>query len=71
VLHLVVNPRKRCMLIMGIALGIELSDAETTALLNAPDFQRFIENSGKVMQRAMNDSYDYTKDYAMGFGDVE
>lgn len=23
------------------------------------------------MQRAMNDSYDYTKDYAMGFGDVE
>jgi len=51
--------------------GIELSDAETAALLNAPDFQRFLENSGKVMQRAMNDSYDYTKDYAMGFGDVE
>lgn len=50
---------------------VELSEAEKVKLLEDPDFARFIEDSGRVMQRALNDDYDYAKDYTIGGGEQE
>lgn len=47
-------------------IGSELSNEQKQAIFAAPEFAAFFENSTKIVQRALNDAYDYTKDYTIG-----
>ncbi|OWZ76718.1 dynein intermediate chain, cytosolic [Cryptococcus neoformans Bt85] len=44
----------------------ELSDEQRQAIFAAPDFTSFIEESTRIVQRALSDGYDYIKDYTIG-----
>jgi dynein intermediate chain len=44
----------------------ELSEDQRQAIYAAPDFSAFIEESTKIVQRALSDGYDYIKDYTIG-----
>jgi dynein intermediate chain len=46
--------------------GIELSEDQRQAIYAAPDFSAFIEESTKIVQRALSDGYDYIRDYTIG-----
>ncbi|PWY98078.1 WD40 repeat-like protein [Testicularia cyperi] len=41
----------------------ELTDAERIAVYSAQDFGDFVEQSSKIVERALADSYDYMRDY--------
>ncbi|WWC91878.1 uncharacterized protein L201_006827 [Kwoniella dendrophila CBS 6074] len=43
-----------------------LSDEQRQAIFAAPDFSAFIEESSKIVQRALSDGYDYIRDYTIG-----
>jgi dynein intermediate chain len=45
---------------------IELSEDQRQAIYAAPDFSAFIEESTKIVQRALSDGYDYIRDYTIG-----
>jgi len=44
----------------------DLTDEERTSILTAPEFLDFVEQSSKIVQRALNDGYDYIRDYTVG-----
>ncbi|KAF8661304.1 hypothetical protein AX16_001402 [Volvariella volvacea WC 439] len=44
----------------------ELSEEERASILTAPEFLEFVEQSSKIVQRALNDGYDYIRDYTIG-----
>jgi len=44
----------------------ELTEEERASILAAPEFLDFVEQSSKIVQRALNDSYDYIRDYRIG-----
>ncbi|KAG5721336.1 Cytoplasmic dynein 1 intermediate chain 1 [Termitomyces sp. T112] len=44
----------------------ELSEEERAGILTAPEFIDFVEQSSKIVQRALNDGYDYIRDYTIG-----
>ncbi|WWD19801.1 hypothetical protein CI109_104265 [Kwoniella shandongensis] len=44
----------------------DLSDEQRQAIFAAPDFSAFIEESSRIVQRALSDGYDYIKDYTIG-----
>jgi dynein intermediate chain len=44
----------------------DLSNEQRQAIFAAPDFSVFIEESTKIVQRALSDGYDYIKDYTIG-----
>ncbi|KAL4063150.1 WD40-repeat-containing domain protein [Scleroderma citrinum] len=44
----------------------ELSEEERTSIVTAPEFLDFVEQSSKIVQRALNDGYDYIRDYTVG-----
>ncbi|TFK39400.1 WD40-repeat-containing domain protein [Crucibulum laeve] len=44
----------------------ELSEEERASILAAPEFLEFVEQSSKILQRALNDGYDYIRDYTIG-----
>ncbi|EAU90208.2 dynein intermediate chain [Coprinopsis cinerea okayama7 len=44
----------------------ELTEEERASILTAPEFLDFVEQSSKILQRALNDNYDYTRDYTIG-----
>ncbi|XP_006462059.1 hypothetical protein AGABI2DRAFT_206221 [Agaricus bisporus var. bisporus H97] len=44
----------------------ELSEEERASIFSAPDFLDFVEQSSKILQRALNDNYDYIRDYTIG-----
>ena len=44
----------------------ELSEDQRQAIYAAPDFSAFIEESTKIVQRALSDGYDYIRDYTIG-----
>lgn len=44
----------------------ELSEEERASILSAPEFLDFVEQSSKILQRALNDGYDYIRDYRIG-----
>lgn len=46
--------------------GAELSEDQRQAIYAAPDFSAFIEESTKIVQRALSDGYDYIRDYTIG-----
>ncbi|KAJ1599594.1 hypothetical protein NDA14_005967 [Ustilago hordei] len=41
----------------------ELTEEERVALYTAQGFSEFVEQSSKIVERALTDRYDYTKDY--------
>lgn len=43
----------------------ELSEEERASILAAPEFIDFVEQSSKIVQRALNDGYDYIRDYTV------
>lgn len=46
--------------------NLELSEEERASILAAPEFLDFVEQSSKIVQRALNDGYDYIRDYTVG-----
>lgn len=46
-------------------LPIELTEEERASIIAAPEFLEFVENSSKIVQRALNDGYDYIRDYTL------
>ncbi|KIY52881.1 dynein intermediate chain [Fistulina hepatica ATCC 64428] len=44
----------------------ELTEEERASILAAPEFHEFVEQSSKILQRALNDGYDYIRDYTVG-----
>ncbi|KAF9477779.1 cytoplasmic dynein intermediate chain [Pholiota conissans] len=44
---------------------LELTEEERASIVAAPEFLEFIENSSKIVQRALNDGYDYIRDYTL------
>ncbi|KIJ62044.1 hypothetical protein HYDPIDRAFT_30860 [Hydnomerulius pinastri MD-312] len=44
----------------------ELTEEERTSIVTAPEFLDFVEQSSKIVQRALNDGYDYIRDYTIG-----
>ena len=45
---------------------IDLTEEERAIILTAPEFADFVESSTKIIQRALNDNYDYIRDYTLG-----
>jgi hypothetical protein len=46
--------------------GPDLTEEERTSIFAAPEFLDFVEQSSKIVQRALNDNYDYIRDYSIG-----
>ncbi|THH27383.1 hypothetical protein EUX98_g6803 [Antrodiella citrinella] len=44
----------------------EMTEEEKHTVFSAPEFLEFLEQSTKIVQRALNDNYDYTRDYTIG-----
>lgn len=44
----------------------DLSVEQKQAIYSAPDFSAFVEESSKIVQRALSDGYDYIRDYTVG-----
>jgi len=42
-----------------------LTPSELNLIFGATDFTDFVEQSSKVVERALTDTYDYMKDYTM------
>ena len=51
---------------MNSLFSPELSEEERASILAAPEFLDFVEQSSKIVQRALNDGYDYIRDYTIG-----
>lgn len=43
-----------------------MTEEEKTSVLVQPEFLDFLEHSTKIIQRALNDNYDYVRDYTIG-----
>ena len=43
-----------------------MSEDEKIGVFAAPEFLDFVEHSTKIIQRALNDNYDYVRDYTIG-----
>jgi dynein intermediate chain len=46
--------------------SLEFTEEERANVFIAPEFLSFVEQSSKIVQRALNDNYDYTRDYTIG-----
>ncbi|KAI0924765.1 hypothetical protein AcW1_006784 [Taiwanofungus camphoratus] len=44
----------------------EMTEEEKASIFTAPEFLDFVEQSTKIVQRALNDNYDYVRDYTIG-----
>ncbi|RPD64262.1 dynein intermediate chain [Lentinus tigrinus ALCF2SS1-7] len=44
----------------------EMTEEEKLSIFAAPEFLDFVEQSTKIIQRALNDNYDYIRDYTIG-----
>ncbi|KZW02880.1 dynein intermediate chain [Exidia glandulosa HHB12029] len=44
----------------------ELNEEERAMIFSAPEFIDFVEQSSKILQRALSDGYDYIRDYTVG-----
>ena len=43
-----------------------MTEEEKIGVFAAPEFLDFVEHSTKIIQRALNDNYDYVRDYTIG-----
>jgi dynein intermediate chain len=50
--------------------SVDLSNEQKQAIYAAPAFTAFIEESTRIVQRALSDNYDYIKDYTIGMDGV-
>ncbi|KAI7861592.1 WD40-repeat-containing domain protein [Spinellus fusiger] len=48
----------------------DLTEEERKFILSAPEFIDFVDNSSKMVERALNEKYDFMKDYTLGV-DIE
>lgn len=46
--------------------NIELSIEEKKMILTSPEFLSFVDTSSKFVERALNETYDFMKDYTLG-----
>lgn len=53
------------LLMISCSLRIDLTEEERASIIAAPEFLEFVENSSKIVQRALNDGYDYIRDYTV------
>ena len=51
---------------MLTSLRLEMTEEERTSVVAQPEFLDFVEHSTKIIQRALNDNYDYVRDYTIG-----
>jgi uncharacterized small protein (DUF1192 family) len=47
-----------------------LSKSDLTNIYTSSEFQTFLDSSSKILERALNDKYDYLRDYTIGDGDA-
>lgn len=47
-----------------------LTKADLVKIYGSDDFQSFLDSSSKILERALNDNYDYLRDYSIGDGDA-
>lgn len=47
-------------------ISSDLTEEERVSFLTAPELLDFLEQSSKIVQRALNDGYDYIRDYRIG-----
>ncbi len=60
-------PRRSCKGAYPLCFTlIDLSDEERQKIYLTADFGQFVEDSSKIIQRALSDAYDYTTDYRIG-----
>lgn len=43
-----------------------MTEEEKASVFAVPEFLDFVEHSTKIIQRALNDNYDYVRDYTIG-----
>lgn len=43
-----------------------MNEEERAMIFSAPEFIDFVEQSSKILQRALSDGYDYIRDYTVG-----
>lgn len=43
-----------------------MTEDEKLSIFSVPEFLDFVEQSTKIIQRALNDNYDYIRDYTIG-----
>lgn len=48
-----------------LTVQLELTEEERATILVLPEFLEFVEHSSKILQRALNDNYDYIRDYTV------
>lgn len=48
-----------------------LTSSDLAGILASNEFQSFLDTSSKFVERALNDDYDYLRDYTIGDGDGE
>lgn len=51
-------------------MGIELTEEEAKNIQKSQEFIEFVDISSKLVERALNEKYDFMKDYTLGI-DVE
>lgn len=49
---------------------LELTEDETKVIQKSQEFVEFIDSSTKIVERALNEKYDFMKDYTLGI-DIE
>ena len=62
-LHLVMRLGGR---MLSLDPDTEMTEEEKLSIFSAPEFLDFVEQSTKIIQRALNDNYDYIRDYTIG-----
>ena len=45
---------------------VALSEDEKKLILASPEFLEFVDTSSKFVERALNETYDFMKDYTLG-----
>lgn len=50
---------------------LELTEEERNNIMHAQEFARFVDDSSKIIQRALNDGYDYVRDYRITIDDIQ
>ena len=50
----------------NVGVFVEMTEEERASIITAPEFLDFVDRSSKILQRALNDGYDYIRDYTVG-----
>lgn len=50
----------------NLYLYTELTEEEKKLILTSPEFLQFVDTSSKFVERALNETYDFMKDYTLG-----